>query len=223
MDPYIDIHSHDDSMHSLPERIVLHSYRLGSDEPLPEHPFSAGIHPWDAGRVVGLPALLHELAICAAVAVGETGLDYAKGRQEANIQEELFRSQLEIASQRNLPVIIHCVRAFEQTLSILKDYRLTGVIFHGYIGSPQQTTRVIDAEYHISAGNISFRSPKTVTSLRTAPLDRLFLETDDSGLPIEALYSTASEILELPLTELRHRIYQNFKKLFPYHELARKD
>lgn len=215
MEPYVDIHSHDRNSLQRPGRIVLHSYRLGSAEPLPPHPFSAGIHPWDAGKGFDIHALLDYLVYCKADAVGETGLDFSRGRIGAREQESIFRLQLETASQRRLPVIVHCVRAFEQTMAILKEYPLPGVVFHGYIGSPQQTARVTDAGYYISAGPVSFRSPKTSASLRIAPLELLFCETDDTGLDTEEVYSAAGEILETHLPELKSRFYKNFKKLFP--------
>lgn len=216
MEPYVDIHSHERSSLPLPGRIVFHSYRLGSAEPLPPHPFSAGIHPWDSCKGVDIPALLDYLRCCNADAVGETGLDFSRGHIGANEQESIFRLQLETAFKMRLPVIVHCVRAFEQTMAILKDYTLPGVVFHGYIGSPQQTARVIDAGYYMSAGPTSFRSPKTSASLRLAPLERLFCETDDTGLDIEGVYATASELLETPLPDLKSRIYENFKTLFPW-------
>lgn len=215
IDPYIDIHSHNMSALSMPGRIILHSYRLGSGDPLPEAPLSMGIHPWDAGGTDEAPRLLAELSGCAVAAVGEIGLDYSHGRGKMQIQEALFRSQLAIAAERHLPVIIHCVRAFEEAFSILKEYRLPGVIFHGYIGSRQQTARVTEAGYYVSAGSASLHSPKTLGSLGIVPREQLFLETDNSGLQIEDIYSAASAALEIPLQDLRQGIYQNFKRLFP--------
>lgn len=215
MEPYIDIHSHDRNSISTHDIIVFHSYRLGSGEPLPPHPFSVGIHPWDVCKPMNIAALLDYLVFCKADAIGETGLDFSRGRREAKEQRSIFRSQVETASKRQLPIFIHCVRAFEEVMKILKEYPLTGVIFHGYIGSPQQAARIAEAGYYISAGPTSLRSPKTVASLCGVPHKLLFLETDDTGLSIEDIYSKAADMLQIPLPQLKSSIYENFKRLFP--------
>ena len=104
---------------------------------------AAGIHPWKvaASGAGGLGRALDELdrELDGAQAVGEIGLDLACGVPLAQ-QEELFRAQLELAERRGLPVVLHCVRAFEPVMKELERHHLRAVIFHGFIGSPQQIT-----------------------------------------------------------------------------------
>lgn len=211
--PYINIHTHTQADRSVSGNISVASYRLGSGDVLPPEPFTAGIHPWDAGRK-NMGELLQELEELNIIAVGEIGLDYARGRETKKEQEAILRPQLYAAVERGLPVVLHCVKAFEDMMNILKGYPVPNVIFHGYTGSLQQTRRLIEAGYCVSAGPVSLLSSKTVQSLRTLPKERLFLETDCSDTSIEEVYSHASEALGLPLQTLKQDIYDNYNRLF---------
>src|SRR5699024_5610481 len=128
--------------------------------------------------------------------------------------------QLRLAEEYRLPVIIHCVRAFEPVMELLSAHELPCVIFHGYTGSMQQTLRVERVGYCISVGNPSLGAPRTAASLRACPAERLFIETDDSDTPIEAMYRRVSALLEVPLPELKERIFKNFKTVFPDYGVA---
>lgn len=182
------------------------------EETVPVRPYSEGIHPWDAGTIVNIDRLLDSMLTDDMVAVGEIGLD--KLHPDYPRQEELFGRQLEIARERKLPVIIHCVKAFEDIMSILTGFRLPCVIFHSYIGSVQQTERILNSGYYISLGDVSLESPKTVESVLGFSLDRLFIETDDTGLPIDTVYSKAARVLGIRIEELSRAIYDNYSRAF---------
>ena len=198
MIPYTNIHTHRPPTLEPKECIGISSFRLGYDSVLPPAPFSAG----------------------GAAAVGEIGLDHASGRRNESCQTTVLTAQLQSASALRLPVIIHCVKAFELLMELLAAYSLPAVIFHGYTGSPQQTERLFAAGYYLSVGPISLRSPKTEASLREAPLHRLFIETDDSDVPIEQMYTAVGALLNIPVPELKADIYQNFKTVFPDYGVA---
>lgn len=215
MTPLVDIHTHRTGTDQPRGVKMVHSYRLGTEEELPPVPFSAGIHPWDAGNLHDTVKLLDRLREMRVAAIGEIGLDYSHAKETSTQQTQLFEAQLEIASERQLPVVIHCVKAFEEVMATLHRHSTQNVLFHGYIGSPEQTRRIINAGYYISAGATSLQSPKTVNSLRATPLDRLFLETDDADVTIEVIYRQASDALGIPLPDLRVSLYENFKNLFP--------
>ena len=143
MIPYTNIHTHRPPTLEPKECIGISSFRLGYDSVLPPAPFSAGIHPWDATEAYHrLPELLQQLKRCGAAAVGEIGLDHASGRRNESCQTTVLTAQLQSASALRLPVIIHCVKAFELLMELLAAYSLPAVIFHGYTGSPQQTERL---------------------------------------------------------------------------------
>ena len=179
---------------------------------------TAGIHPWEAARELaavrseGLAGRLGE-ALAGAQALGETGLDFACST-DREAQTELLRAHLQLARERGLAVVLHCVRAFEPLMNELKACPPPAAIFHGFIGSPQQAARALAAGYCLSFGERTFCSPRTTEVLRTLPADRLFLETDDSDVAIETVYARAAEVRGTTVGKLRRVIAENYRRLF---------
>lgn len=217
MIPAVDIHRHWHGEEPLPSVLTLFSHRLGVGEPVPPSPFSAGIHPWDACRIGDARALLETIAAgrLHPAAIGETGVDRARKEVQLNRQAELFEMHLHLAESLGLPVIIHCVRAADIVLPMLKKHDLRGVVFHEFIGSAVDCARIVDSGYRISIGPASLRSPKTIEAVKRAPASNLFIETDDSGEDIEQLYMKVSELLKINRIELGEIMADNFKTLFP--------
>ncbi len=189
--PYVNIHTHRPTGRSIELRTV-------------------GIHPWDANRIPVASLLpLDE----TAQAIGEIGLDFARPVPK-EAQYAAFRAQLELARQYGLPVVLHCVRAFNEVMRELKNRPPRAAIFHGFIGSPEQARQAIAAGHYLSFSERTFRSPKTVEAMRITPLSRLFFETDESETPIEEFYQQASQLLGLPKVLLIKSTLENYKKLF---------
>ena len=207
---FVDIHTHKSDPD--PEVLCLRSFGFGRDESMPPEPFSAGVHPWDAGTA-DLTAAQRFLQTVPAVAIGEIGLDYLRPA-DRKIQRQALEMQLEIAVRRNLPVILHCVKAYNDLYAILKDHSLRGVIFHGYTGSPQQTRQLEEAGYCFSLGPVSFRSPRTMEALRAMPPERLFLETDTVPLSVRKVYDQASAALGVAPEALQRTLIENYKRIF---------
>ena len=183
---------------------------IHTHNPHPEvtSPMMVGIHPWDAEK-----AELQEQMFSGAEAIGEIGLDYACDVDRVK-QKELFRAQLAIAEKMQLPVVLHCVRAFAPTLEILKNYHLKAVIFHGFIGSKEQAAEAVKRGHFLSFGESVKRSPKTAVALQNTPLENLFLETDESTLSIEEIYSIAAEIRGEDMETIINAITNNYDRLF---------
>ncbi|MCD7969207.1 MAG: TatD family hydrolase [Alistipes sp.] len=211
--PYINIHTHT----RTPDALCVVSYGLGRGAipAMPGNPYSAGIHPWDAGSTDDgkLAGFLEYLETADIAAVGEAGLDKVKGG-DMERQQEVFRKQIEIAARRKLPVIVHCVKAYNELFGIVRDYPGTPFILHGYTGSPEQTARALDCGCYISAGLRSVRSPKTVQALQTVPADRIFTETDEADIPVRIVYERLAEIKNVQINELSDIINDNFNRLF---------
>lgn len=170
----------------------------------------AGVHPWDAGH--GDTAAT-EAAIGRIDAIGEIGLDYAC-KVERAAQQRIFETQLELAERNGLPVILHCVKAFEPVMKTLAKYRLPAVIFHGFIGSREQMRKAVDAGYYLSFGERTFASPKTIEAMREIPKERLFLETDDSPIEIAEIYRRSAKILGTDIETLKRTITENYNGIF---------
>jgi len=145
---------------------------------------AVAIHPHDAKIVT--PDTINELKNLASnpkvVAIGETGLDYHYNHSLHEDQRRVFAQHLEIAADINLPVIIHCRKAFDETMQILNNYtsRVKRVVFHCFSGSTEQAKLVLDKGFYISfTGVVTFKNAqKTQCAAEIVPLDRLMLETD---------------------------------------------
>lgn len=192
MIPYINIHTHSQ------ENVVIVA---GSSVLL-----CRGVHPWDAAHV-------SEFSVEGVAAIGEVGLDYACD-VDRGLQQKVFRSQLALAERAGLPVVLHSVRAMDDTLKIIADFTLPAVIFHGFVGSAQTSERILKAGAYISFGHRAFGSPKTIESLRGIPAERIFLETDTAEMPIEEIYARAAEIRATDVMTLKEQIYSNYKNIF---------
>ncbi len=145
---------------------------------------AVAIHPHDAKTVTtDTIAELRKLAKSQkVVAIGETGLDYHYNHSLRVDQRRVFAQHLEIAADLNLPVIIHCREAFDETMQILDDCAggVKKVVFHCFSGSAEQAKIVLDKGFYISfTGVVTFKNAeKTRRAAEVVPLDRLMVETD---------------------------------------------
>lgn len=218
MKVFVDIHTHN----RLSGSTKVLNFRLGVEPQPTERPFSAGIHPWDILSInAPLDSLFEQLKLVDCVAIGEIGLDKCCATP-MELQQEAFSLQLSIAEKRQLPVIIHCVKAHNEALEILSKYKLNGVVFHGFIGSQRLCQQLVTQGYYISFGFSALRSPKTIEALRHCPLERLFLESDTKEQDIAELYTMVASIKEITTEELQEILHNNYKTLF-HNELAREN
>lgn len=171
---------------------------------------TVGIHPWHAANCDLAEVEKHAPS---ADAIGEIGLDYACDVPR-EVQTAVLRAQLTLAEQLEKPVVLHCVRAFEEVMKIVADYRLKAVIFHGFIGSKEQAQRALAQGYFLSFGERTFHSPKTIEALRITPLSQLFAESDESPTPIEEIYSNIADLRGVSTEDLDAAAKSNFAKIF---------
>jgi TatD DNase family protein len=149
--------------------------------------FSVGLHPHDAKNgVEELPAIRRLVAGSSPfprlVAIGETGLDYHYDFSPREQQITAFRAQLELASELNLPVVIHARAAEAEACEILNEYpALAGrAVFHCYSGPVEVARQILDAGYWISfTGIVTFKKSTEIQDVaRLVPLERIMVETD---------------------------------------------
>ncbi|MBQ6753317.1 MAG: TatD family hydrolase [Clostridia bacterium] len=115
-----------------------------------------------------------------AKAVGEIGLDYYwEENAPRDVQIDLFRRQIEIAKELDLPVIVHDREAHEDTFNILSEMRPKGVL-HCYSGSKEQALQYTEMGFYIGLGGVvTFKNARKAVEVAEAiPLDKLLLETD---------------------------------------------
>ncbi len=113
------------------------------------------------------------------VAIGEIGLDYHYEKETKDLQIKIFREQIMLANELNLPVIVHDREAHEDTLNILKELKPKGVL-HCFTGSVETAREIIKLGMYIGLGGaVTFKNAvKPVEVAKIVPEDRLVLETD---------------------------------------------
>ena len=184
--------------------IDIHTHRPSSAVTLT----TVGLHPWQAATGV-IPS---EAEILSADAVGEIGLDKAC-EVDFEQQRAVFEAQLRLAEQHKKPVVVHCVRAFEEVISALEKFTLKAVIFHGFIGSQEQAARAVKKGYFLSFGARTERSKKTIEALRATPLDRLFVETDEADTPIAEMYALVARLRNTEVEEIEEATSRNYERI----------
>jgi TatD DNase family protein len=151
-----------------------------------------GVHPHESAKARDEHfARLDELAAHPRViAWGEIGLDYFRDYAPHDVQQRVFRRQLEQARAARKPIVIHCRAAWDDTLRILEDdWRSAGLggIFHCFSGDLELAQRGVKMGFLISfAANITYSKAATLRDVaRDLPLESILLETDSPFLPPE--------------------------------------
>lgn len=197
-----DSHAHYDSdafdddrkelVNALPEQGVCGIINCGSDiasslaslELADEFEFvyaACGVHPHEAEKCKSgyLPVLKKLCMEKKCVAVGEIGLDYHYDFSPRDIQKKIFEQQIVLASELDLPIIVHDREAHEDTMELLKKYKPKGVV-HCFSGSVEMAKEILKLGMYIGLGGaVTFknaRKPKEVAGI--VPDDYLLIETD---------------------------------------------
>jgi len=145
---------------------------------------TVGVHPHDVAHTdESTWGSLKELVNAnreIIVAYGEIGLDFFRNISPEEKQIEAFARQLELASELNLPVVIHDRDAHEQTLKIVKSSGVRRGVFHCFSGDYEMAGKCIDLGFYISVpGVVTFDKAKTIQDVvQRVPLSSILLETD---------------------------------------------
>jgi TatD DNase family protein len=203
----------------------------------PETRAAVGVHPHHAHLFAADPdeaARLVERRLSSlpeARAVGEIGLDYHYDFSPREVQQAVFRAQLRVARERNLPVVIHTREAEDDTLRILGESGRveTAGVFHCFSGDIAAATRALATGYYLSIpGIVSFPKAGELREAAAAvPLDRLLVETDSPYLApapyrgkrnepayVARVVEVVAEARGLGAAEVGEIVSANFKRLF---------
>lgn len=143
-----------------------------------------GIHPHDSKKVNKKDYQLLEnySKNPKVVAFGEIGLDFFYDHSARDIQEKVFREQIEIADSISLPIVLHVRDAYQKIYDILfesQKYLNSGLVLHCYSGSAEMVRRFADFDAYFSLGGvITFNNSKKEPVVAAIPRERLLLETD---------------------------------------------
>ena len=143
---------------------------------------SVGSHP-DSADEVNEEVIEEYRQLCRhekVKAIGEIGLDYYYEDIPREIQKNAFRMQMALASEVDLPVIIHEREAHDDGMRIVKEFPKVGGVFHCYSGSAEMARQLVNMGWYIGfTGVLTFKNArKAVETAASIPLDRIVLETD---------------------------------------------
>lgn len=176
---------------------------------------AVGVHPHYAEEIKNLKKIAQLLKVLAknpkVVGIGECGLDYHESADvDKEKQKELFQTQLKLAQELKLPVIIHCREAYRDTLQIISakggstsggnPFKLSGV-FHCFSGDKKFLQQILDLGFYIGFdGNVTFKNaPKLQELAKSTPLNRLLIETDCPFLSPEPLRGKRNEPMNVKI------------------------
>jgi len=217
-DDYIDIHTHGATpVHGLFSVEVLMAHEERIPEKTPGLAFTYGIHPWyldESNHNKLLASVIKTAADALVIAVGEAGFDKIKG-PSMDLQRKTFEEQVIIAEELKKPVVIHCVRAWDELLRAHKRLhpKLPWLV-HGFRGNKDLAMQLISKGMYISFWFEFILKPESSELVRSLPKDRIFLETDGAEVDIRDIYNKVSGDLGLELNGLKKLILDNFKRFF---------
>lgn len=147
---------------------------------------AVGVHPeeyetWTADTINQLRELAGDPKV---VAIGEIGLDYYWDTEHKELQKQIFRSQIELALELDLPIIVHDREAHGDCFAIVCEYPQLRGVFHCYSGSAEMAKELIKRGWYLGFdGPVTYKNNvKAMEVLTVTPLERIVLETDSPYL-----------------------------------------
>ncbi|MGZ4089342.1 MAG: TatD family hydrolase [Bacteroidia bacterium] len=180
--------------------------------------YSYGLHPWYIEEFA-YEEQLRKLEIKAdekrCIAIGECGLDKLS-KVDFELQEKVFIEQIRIANYYRKPMIIHCVKAFNELVNCLNlNNNEVPVIIHGFNNNENIARVLLTHGCYFSFGKalLGYES-NAAKALKNIGRKNFFLETDDADISIKYIYRRASEILGIDEEILKQQIESNFEAIF---------
>jgi TatD DNase family protein len=113
------------------------------------------------------------------LAVGEIGLDFYWDRSFEKQQYEAFKIQIELALEKDLPIVIHSRNSIDQCIEVVKEYKDLRGIFHCFSGNSGQAKQIIDLGFYLGVGGVvTFKNSGLDKVISEIGLEKVVLETD---------------------------------------------
>jgi TatD DNase family protein len=216
--PFIDIHTHSNRVEY--ETIIVQNIFPGDGFAAfnGRNFYTVGLHPWHVKTPDENNEMLHILEealefdhVCF---VGECGLD-KKVAVDFEEQMRVFRAQIFIAEEFKRPIIIHCVKAYNEVFELhRKLHPEMPWIMHGYLGNVQTTQLLGQRGIFFSFGKSLFdENSKSIESLKYLPMERIFFETDEFDGNVKQIYERAAIIKNVLPEILKIEIWNNFNRI----------
>ncbi|MDA3615326.1 TatD family hydrolase [Polluticaenibacter yanchengensis] len=213
---YFNIHTH---IRPVNDTAVISVLNTDANQTLSsEGLVSIGLHPWyltENNAAVNFSILEANANNENMVSIGECGLD-----KVCNTPFELqliwFKKQLLLAQAVNIPVIVHCVRAFQEVTQTVKNLDIkVPVIFHGFNRKSALAESLVSQGFYLSFGTALLKSGQVEHAIKSLPADKVFLETDDNPAhSIREIYKKAAKLLNFTEDAFLLQQEQNFRKTF---------
>jgi TatD DNase family protein len=215
---YIDIHTHGGSPSEgffIVENLMAHeSDYFKSEQGIA---FTIGLHPWFFGTdnyekyLLKIRDLADQNRI---IAVGEAGFDRIRGASP-DLQKLVFEKQAIIAEEYKMPLIIHCVKGWDELLASDKKLKPSVPwLIHGFHGKIETARQLLDRGMYLSIWYSFALIPESAELIRFIPKERLFLETDGADVDIRDIYNKVSEDLRMNIEDLKSLIFENYYMFF---------
>ena len=207
---YFDIHTHQIS--SCPSQSItsVHATSLSIDKRIVYA--SIGIHPWtltEKNAQEQWNCLQQAVMDKRIIAIGETGIDKIKG-PSLKIQTNIFQQEVILSETMGLPLIIHCVRASNEIIQLKKKLMpLQPWIIHGFRNNISIAQNLLQHGFYLSFG-YQFQED----ALKSVPLEKIFIETDESEESIENIYRKIASIRDMKVEKLVEAIKKNVQEIF---------
>lgn len=208
---FINIHSH-----KAGGSFVIKNYYHHFSAIAPNEFYSAGLHPWYITEAAWQQEFAALTAVCGQknmLAMGECGLDKICPT-DFTLQQTVFAAQVQLANKINKPLIIHCVKAYDEVQQVLQQQQnRVPVIFHGYNKSKELALQLTGKGYYLSFGK-ALLQPHVQTVLAALPVKKIFFETDDAEIAVEEIYNSAAAVLQIDVNALSLQLQKNAAGVF---------
>lgn len=180
--------------------------------------YSYGIHPWHIDAT-HWEHQLNELRLAInekrCLAIGECGLDKLSST-DFQLQLKVFEKQVLLANEIKKPLIIHCVKAFNELMNVLNQLdNAMPVVIHGFNNNENIARVLLDYGCYFSFGKalLGYES-NAAKALKSVGRKRFFLETDDADVSIKYIYHKAADLLGVDEAILKQQVAMNFESVF---------